>query len=67
MAKMVGEIVFRRENNEMGKQARLEKKNKIASIAHKKLEIVFLDLKVMQIVVNTLFHKILFTIASAYF
>lgn len=26
MAKMVGEIVFRRENNEMGEQARLEKK-----------------------------------------
>lgn len=25
MAKMVEEIVFRRENNEMGKQARLEK------------------------------------------
>lgn len=64
---MVGEIVFRIENNEMGKQARLEKKKKIASIAHKKLEIIFHDLKVMQIVVTTLFHEIRFIVASAHF
>lgn len=63
---MVGEIVFRRENNEIS-EARLEKKKIKASIAHKKLQIVFHDLKAMQIVVTTLFHKIYLIVASAYF
>lgn len=44
-----------------------KRKKKTASIAHKKLEMVFHDRKVAQIVVTTLFDKILCIVASTHF